>query len=138
MTGSTDQASSPPSSGPEAAGGVVLVVDDEPAVRRVLARSLRELGHRSVPVESGEHAIAWLDAGEGPPVLAIVDMMMPGMNGTETVTALRARLPSLPVIACTAYALSATTVLELPDTELLEKPFDLAQLAACLGKLLPA
>ncbi len=116
-----------------ASGPCVFVVDDEPAVLRVLARALTDLGYRPITFPSGAEAVAHVHSSAEAPQLAIVDMMMPDMDGTETVRALREILPDLPVIACTAYARAAGVVLKLPRTRLLEKPFDLDTLAACLA-----
>jgi diguanylate cyclase (GGDEF)-like protein len=67
----------------------VVVVDDDPVVRLVLAKAVTGLGHVSMPAETGQAA---LDLVEGKPVDVVVsDWMMPGMTGLELCQRIRAR-----------------------------------------------
>jgi len=67
----------------------VVVVDDDPLVRLVLAKAVTGLGHVSLPAEAGDMA---LEIVESTPVDVVVsDWMMPGMNGLELCQAIRAR-----------------------------------------------
>ncbi|WP_242342016.1 response regulator [Anaeromyxobacter terrae] len=78
----------------------ILVVDDNHLVRRLVGLILEDAGHGCVEAESGEIALALAHAD--PPDLVLVDDAMPGMRGTELVTALRRspdlRLAFVPVI----------------------------------------
>jgi CheY-like chemotaxis protein/nitrogen-specific signal transduction histidine kinase len=83
-------------------GATILVVDDEPSARDLLAAVLGYAGHRVR--ESADGAEALIEAESAPPDLIICDLMMPSMNGFDLVRHLRAhaRLASIPVIFYTA------------------------------------
>lgn len=67
----------------------ILVVDDDPMSRRILARTLREGGHVVHEVSEGEAALARC-AGPDPPRILILDWMMPGLSGIEVCRRVRA------------------------------------------------
>jgi CheY-like chemotaxis protein len=71
------------------AGKRVLAVDDNDANRRILAATLAQWGIECVPHASGASALAWLEQG-GAVDAAVVDLMMPGMNGIQFATLARA------------------------------------------------
>jgi signal transduction histidine kinase/ActR/RegA family two-component response regulator len=107
---------------------VVLVVDDDSAVREVTAGILQDLGYGVVEAGSGGAA---LDALEDGAIidLALLDFAMPGMNGAELAREMRARRPDLPVLYATGYA-DAGALTEAGDEEIIHKPFDDDELAA--------
>ena len=76
--------------------GVVLLVEDEAAVRRFAARALEAKGYEVLQAESAEEALPLLDSHEGPIDLVITDVVMPGMDGPSLVTEARKRRPKLP------------------------------------------
>jgi CheY-like chemotaxis protein len=80
-----------------------LIVDDQTDVRLLLRMIIERSGDLFVTGEaaSGAEAIEHVEA-ENPAVI-VLDMMMPGMNGVETATAIRADRPNQPIILCTAY-----------------------------------
>jgi PAS domain S-box-containing protein len=81
----------------------LLLVDDDEAVRQVLAAELADHGYAVIPVASGVAALALLDAGE--PVDALVsDLSMPGMDGVALIRAVQERRPHMPAILLTGYA----------------------------------
>jgi signal transduction histidine kinase/ActR/RegA family two-component response regulator len=93
-----------------AAGGPIpvrrerlLLVDDDPLVREVLAGQMEELGYRVTRAHSGPAALARLDAGEQPDIM-ITDYAMPGLNGAVLLAEARRRLPGLPVLLLTGFA----------------------------------
>jgi two-component system, cell cycle sensor histidine kinase and response regulator CckA len=108
---------------------VVLVVDDEPAVRRIVAAMLRDAGFRVTVAGSGEEALERLaDAGLAADLdLVILDVSMPGLSGHELRNRIRALAPEARVLFFSGYAFDAPdsndAVLEKPATErqLLEK-----------------
>ena len=80
----------------------ILIVDDEPEVAEVLAKSLDRQGHRITTVNSGEDALRRL---EDTPVDAMfLDVSMPGMNGLEVLAEVRRRRPTLAVVVITGHA----------------------------------
>jgi DNA-binding NarL/FixJ family response regulator len=80
----------------------VLIVDDQPAFRRVLAQLLRQAGLRVVG-EAGDIAQAEALVRANPPDLAVVDVMLPGVDGLEGTARLRALAPGLRVILVSAH-----------------------------------
>ena len=83
-------------------GEVVLVVDDEPLVRRALARALGSRGYTVLEADGGEEALALLDA-RGRVDLLLSDVVMPGMRGPELVRAFRLRCPGRPALLMSGY-----------------------------------
>jgi signal transduction histidine kinase len=84
-------------------GETVLVVDDEPAIRRVVNAVLGKLGYRVVEAGSGEEALALLDHGLQVHAL-LSDVVMPGLRGADLAAAFRARRPGRPVLLMSGYA----------------------------------
>lgn len=84
------------------AAPTVLVVDDMPDARDVLARLLRLDGYKSLTAEDGISALAVVEAD--PPDLILLDLTMPGMDGLDVLRRLQAdsRYARLPVILFTA------------------------------------
>ncbi|MGE4217852.1 MAG: response regulator [Alphaproteobacteria bacterium] len=84
-----------------------LVIDDSPAARDLIARTLRDLGHRVECAENGREALDRVSAEA--PDLIILDLMMPEMDGFEFLTHLRKRseFSGIPVIVVTAKELTA-------------------------------
>lgn len=116
-----------------------LVVDDEPALRRVLQYRLEWLGLAVATSASGDEAKALIESGEQFDVV-LSDIMMPGeLNGYGLAQFIEETRPELPVILCTAYAEELTH----PNAaamvvSVLRKPFTSAQLAAALKLALDA
>jgi CheY-like chemotaxis protein len=103
----------------------VLLVDDDPLVRAVLAGQLEDQGYRIIQASDGLAALAWLDKGE-PIDLLITDFAMPGMNGLALLKAVRQRRDTLPALVLTGFA-DAAVQLAIDDAEgkitaLLRKP----------------
>jgi len=117
---------------------VVLLVDDEDAVRRLAERALSRAGWEVLSADSGESALELLRARapDLPGIAALVsDMVMPGMDGTALVPAVRAQLgrPGLPVILVSGYAESPLRCgLEAAEVVFLAKPYSLADLVAAV------
>ena len=79
----------------------VLVVDDDPTQRRLIQAVLEREGFAVVHAESGETAITRLQSGS-PVDVVLLDLVMPGMSGQETLAEIRARNFAQPVIVLTA------------------------------------
>src|SRR5205823_6812286 len=80
----------------------VLIVDDEEVLRDVLEVVLRREGFDIVLAASGEEALNLLDTEEVD--LVILDVMLPGISGIDTLRAMRISNPSLPVLIITAFS----------------------------------
>ncbi len=116
----------------------VLVVDDDPVVRRVVALQVEQLGHRVLEANSGRMALATI--AEQPVDAVLLDVIMPDMSGLDVLHRIKAdrRTESLPVLIMTGLAdqdlrLSA---LGLGAEELLSKPVDRLELGARLRNIL--
>ena len=77
----------------------ILIVDDEPAIRRALKPPLAELGFQFSEASRGEEALQLLHSGQYDVVL--LDINMPGIGGIETLRRIRAFAPRLPVLMLT-------------------------------------
>jgi len=86
----------------------VWVVDDDRAVRFVLAEALRDAGYRVQSFDSAKAALEALES-EALPDLVFTDVRMPGMDGLAFLDILKARHPQLPVIVMSAYTDIAST-----------------------------
>jgi two-component system cell cycle sensor histidine kinase/response regulator CckA len=116
--------------------GTVLLVEDEEAVRRLTARGLELSGWRVLAADSGEAALAVLAAAEETPAVMVSDVSMPGMDGPQLVRAVRAMMPTLPVILVSGYA-ETEALSDLPGSpvQFLAKPFSMKDLAARIQAL---
>jgi CheY-like chemotaxis protein len=109
------------------AGVHILVVDDEPTVRRMVVQLLERLGYTSDAVGSGAEALG-LIAGGRRYHLVVSDLLMPTMDGLELARRLRQSHPMLPILMMTGYSPDHEALREIPRAALLSKPFKLAQL----------
>jgi CheY-like chemotaxis protein len=106
------------------AGMTVLVVEDEPAVRAVVVRSLERGGFRVLQASDAAAALQVADR-EGRPDLVLTDLMMPGIGGAELARRLKARWPGLPVLFMSGYSAEDLRRQGLVDPEgvIIQKPF---------------
>jgi DNA-binding response OmpR family regulator len=108
-------------------GGKVLVIDDEPMVREAVGRVLSSEGYAVAFARDGNEAMAHLSAD--PPDAILLDLMMPGMNGRQFLSALRTELGlDLPVVVMTAVHGLGQRAITLGATDVVEKPFDVDEL----------
>ena len=116
----------------------ILVVDDEAVTRAFLCRLLERLGYRAVPVANGMEAIAAVTTGSNAYALAVLDMVMPGMDGEATCKALHQFQPDLPVLVCTGGcdAAALQRLLHSGNCEQLSKPFKMEALRGKIKDLL--
>jgi signal transduction histidine kinase/ActR/RegA family two-component response regulator len=115
---------------PFEAGGTVLVVDDEALVLRVCSSQLMGLGFTVLEATSGAEAAGVLAGHREAVRLVLCDLSMPGMNGWETLAALRKFAPDIPVILTSGYdraQVMAGSHPELPQA-FLRKPYGAAEL----------
>jgi two-component system response regulator AtoC len=117
----------------------VLVVDDSESARSVVSGWLAEQGHRAEGADSGRRALERLDEGLAPD-LVLLDVMMPGLGGLETLRAMRERWPRLPVVMLSVVGKAGTIVeaMRAGATDYLSKPFDERELAAAVTRALEA
>jgi DNA-binding response OmpR family regulator len=113
----------------------VLVVDDEPMVRDVLARYLERGGFEVEAVGDGERALAAFEARQ--PDLVLLDLMLPRVDGFEVFRRIRARADS-PVIMITARGQTTDRVvgLEIGADDYVSKPFSPREVVARVRSVL--
>jgi CheY-like chemotaxis protein len=114
----------------------VLIIDDERQMRRLMSRILKAAGHTVHEATNGREGIDRFRQLR--PALVITDIVMPDMEGIETIRALRLEGPTVPIIAISGgsgpnYLRAAT---ELGATASLEKPFAAEELLAAVRELL--
>jgi len=114
-----------PAAVPVATGPRILLVEDEPALRRLLARLLRLSGFVVIEAADGLEALQLASRQDGEPGLLISDVVMPRMGGLELAMELRLLHPQLPVLFISGY--TDTLFLEAEElrhgTSFLAKPF---------------
>jgi two-component system response regulator GlrR len=114
----------------------VLIVDDDPSLRRLLCLRLESAGFDVVTVDGARAALGRI-ASEIPD-LVVTDLRMEGMDGLELFRTLRERMPALPVIILTAHGTipDAVTATREGAFAFLTKPFDSGQLVAVVNDAL--
>jgi DNA-binding response OmpR family regulator len=112
----------------------ILLVDDDPGVRRMLLRVLEEEGYAVTPAADGLEAVE--SAADRAPELVLLDLNLPFQNGWETFRRLVAGNPSLPIIIITARPNQLFSSLAAGAAALMEKPLDLPKLLRTIGELL--
>ncbi len=116
--------------------GRVLVVDDEPVVRRQVRRILEKHGYVVSEAQDGRSALAELDRASAD--IVVLDVTMPELDGTEVVLEARARGHAMPIVLISGYAdFPLETRLERHMySDFLAKPFSLAELVAVVERAL--
>jgi CheY-like chemotaxis protein len=109
---------------------LVVVADDEPAIRLIVARVLVELGLVPVLVSDGAAAIAAVEAHQSELACAILDIVMPGGNGVDAAHVIQMIAPNVPLMLMSGAipASCAGRITHLRLVGILPKPFSLAAL----------
>ena len=105
----------------------ILIVDDEPIIREILTRKLRDSGYSPIPAENAFEALNTMR--EHPCSLVLSDIMMPGMDGIALLKALRAAYPDTAVVMITAVSNVSMAIEALREGayDYLIKPFNLEE-----------
>ena len=118
--------------------GSILVVDDEPDVRRVVSLILRKAGYEVLEASDGEQAIEVIKSGEDPLLLRVImtDIRMPVRDGVSLVKYLLQEWPSKRIIVLTGYPSldMALGFLNLGAIDYLVKPVEEDRLLAAVAK----
>ena len=114
----------------------ILVIDDQPAIRQLLAEILTEEGYQVVTAANGNEGIQQAKACN--PQLVLLDMKMPGINGIETLQKLNKDSQGIRVIMMTAYGELElmNRAREIGACDYITKPFDLFELCQVIHKIL--
>ena len=116
-----------------ARGRQVLVIDDDAGVRAFIVAALTKAGFEAIEADDGESGLGLLDRTR--PAAAVIDFLMPGMNGAEVARRAQARRPGLPIVFVSGY--SDTVALDrIAGAIVLRKPFDIASLHRALRTIL--
>lgn len=120
-----------PATPSRAEAGIILVVDDESAIRRAICRFFERQGYQMIAADDGESAMVELRRRAWNVDLILTDVQMPGMNGLELARLIHAHSPALPVLFMSGFVEGGSTS-AIPDAlrgeNVLMKPFDLADL----------
>jgi two-component system KDP operon response regulator KdpE len=110
-------------------GSEILVVDDEPQLRRALESVFEQRGYTVVLAASGEDAL--VSVAEKAPDLVVLDLMLPGMSGIETCRALR-RMTTAPILILSVKGAEEDKIRALDEgaDDYLTKPFSTGELLA--------
>lgn len=114
----------------------VLVVEDESSIRKFIAINLERSGFEVLEAGSGEKALEMAAAYK--PVVMVLDIMLPGIDGFQVCTKLRAEMPEMIVIMLTARGqdIDKITGLELGADDYIVKPFNPRELTARIRAIL--
>jgi two-component system response regulator PilR (NtrC family) len=114
----------------------VMIVDDEEVLRDVLEVVLRREGFDVVLAASGEEALNLLDGEEVD--LIILDVMLPGISGIDTLRAIRISNPTLPVVVITAFSSidGAIEAMKFGAFHYIPKPFKNEEVVLTVNKAL--
>ena len=108
---------------------IVLIIEDESAIRKSVAASLNLQGYRTMEADSGKTGV--MSAHSQPPDVILLDLGLPDMDGIEVVRQIR-EWTKIPIIVVSARGQSADKVaaLDLGSNDYLTKPFDIDELLA--------
>ena len=117
--------------------GRVLVVDDEPDIRRVVRIMLEKAGYDVLEAEDGQAAIEVINTGENRLMLdaVVCDMRMPKINGVEAMAYFREHYPHVPVVVLTGFPDTEMAVSSMRNgvVDYLVKPVDGERLTAAVA-----
>jgi two-component system response regulator AtoC len=116
---------------------LVLVVDDDESVRRYLSSLLTSIGYDVQCLPSGDKAVAAL-AVTAPPAVVLLDLVMPGLSGLETLDSIKRSHPRVPVIVLSTVAQTSTVVdaIRRGASDYLTKSFEDQELAVALQNVI--
>ena len=122
--------------------GHVLVVDDEPDVRKVVCMTLEKAGYHVLEAEDGKQAIEEIRKGENSLTLDVIitDIRMPHMNGIDVINYYRKEWPTVPLIVLTGFPDidMATALLQYGVVDYLVKPVEGEKLRRAISKAMDA
>jgi len=114
----------------------VLVIDDDPGVRDYMEALVSRQGYEVFAVADGEEAMRTLDRTR--PDLVTLDVVLPGMDGLETLHQLKQKLPEVPVVMLSGHGQARNIVeaMRRGASDFLRKPFEVEELELAFGKAL--
>ena len=118
-------------------GELVLVVEDDSALRSLMTLMLENLGYNVIVAANGDEALTLVEIQGVRPEVVLTDVVMPGMNGWELAERLRKTVPAMPIVFMSGYTHEIIVhhgVAEA-DLEFIQKPFGISDLADKLTKV---
>ncbi|MEE3332264.1 MAG: sigma-54 dependent transcriptional regulator [Myxococcota bacterium] len=114
----------------------VLVIDDDPGIRDYLGAAVSRQGYEVFAEANGEEALSKLHVSK--PDIVTLDVVLPGMDGLETLRRLKQRLPEVPVVMLSGHGQARTIVdaMRLGASDFLRKPFEVEELEIAFQKAL--
>jgi len=106
----------------------VLLADDEPAVRAIARKALESSGYRVIEARDGREALEIFARQRGEIDAALIDLAMPGRDGSAVIDALRREAPELPAVLMSGHIAREDGLRLPPGVAVLPKPFGIAQL----------
>ena len=124
--------------GAKSGNGRVLVVDDEPDIRRIVRMTLEKAGYDVQEAADGKKAIEVLTTGENRLMLDVIitDIRMPAINGLEAIAYFRKEYPRVPIIVLTGFpdVEMATSLMGQGIVDYLVKPVEGQRVKAAVAK----
>ncbi|MEN3942980.1 response regulator [Prosthecobacter sp. SYSU 5D2] len=121
---------------PRGQGQLILLADDEDSVRFITQQTLQAYGYRVLAAADGSEAVAHYAEHQQEIDLVLTDMMMPVMDGTETIKILKKINPAVKIIAASGFTTDAAKVSALGANHYLHKPYSTATLLSVLEQVL--
>jgi two-component system response regulator AtoC len=114
----------------------VMVIDDDPSVRDYMEALVSRQGYRVYAAADGEQALGRLD--DVRPDLVTLDVVLPGVDGLETLRRIKQRMPDVPVVMLSGHGQARNIVeaMRLGATDFLRKPFEVEELELAFQKAL--
>lgn len=109
----------------ESPAHTVLLIDDEPFIQDIVGMMLESLGCEVLLAADGSEGVQLVAKHRNTICLIFCDLSMPGMDGWQTISAIRKIAPELPVILASGYAIEEQVQREYPDQPwmIMQKPF---------------
>jgi PAS domain S-box-containing protein len=120
--------------------GTILLIDDEKMILEVGRELLEEIGYTVLPAMSGQEAIEIFQRKQDVIDMIIMDMIMPGMSGSETFDRLKEINQDVRILLSSGYSVDgqATKILRRGCDGFIQKPFNMNQLAEKIHKIMPS
>ena len=116
----------------------ILFVDDEKGIVEVGKLILQRLGYQVITAQGGHEAIEIFKQRKNEIDLVILDMIMPGMSGSDTFNVLKEHCPDVKIILSSGYSINgqAKSILERGCRGFIQKPFSMKELSTRLRQVL--
>lgn len=112
--------------------GTVLLIDDEQMILDVAGEMLKGLGYEVILAQGGEKALETLKLMDGKVDLVILDLIMPGLDGSETFDLIRELYPLKPILISSGYAIDgqAKELLRKGRCSFIQKPYGMSEISS--------